>query len=93
MLENGLLLSSFAAKYLATMSMDQVKLYDRLINLPSNDWDIYYWAIGRLETPSEFNNEIMSLLKEFVQNKNGESRIRQPDLYGKEPAEDLFRNT
>lgn len=28
------------------MSERQLNLYDRLINEPSNDWDIYYWATG-----------------------------------------------
>ncbi|CAG0925693.1 unnamed protein product, partial [Notodromas monacha] len=46
MLENGLLLSTFADKYLGNMTETQLKDYDRLINLPSNDWDIYYWAVG-----------------------------------------------
>lgn len=28
------------------MTEKQLNLYDRLINEPSNDWDIYYWATG-----------------------------------------------
>ena len=80
MLENDLLLSSFAAKYLEKMTAEQTKLYDRLINLPSNDWDIYYWAVGIKPTPAEFDNEVMDLLKNHVQNKDRESRLRQPDL-------------
>ncbi|KAF4523608.1 hypothetical protein B566_EDAN014582 [Ephemera danica] len=44
MLENGLILSTFAAKYLDSMDPKTLSQYDRLINLPSNDWDIYYWA-------------------------------------------------
>lgn len=47
MLENGLLLSSFAHRYLQTMNEEQLSMYDRLINLPSNDWEIYYWATGK----------------------------------------------
>jgi succinate dehydrogenase assembly factor 2 len=81
MLENDLLLASFAAKFLESMTAEQVKLYDRLINLPSNDWDIFYWATGIKPTPAEFDNEIMQLLKDHVQNKDRESRIRQPNLY------------
>lgn len=80
MLENGLLLSTFADKYLTKMEGDLLAQYDRLINLPSNDWDIYYWATGVKPTPVEFDTEAMRLLKEHVQNKNKESRIRQPDL-------------
>ena len=81
MLENGLILSTFASRYLESMTEDQATLYDRLINLPSNDWDIYYWATGVRETPAEFNNEIMNMLKEHVKNKNKESRFKQPNLY------------
>lgn len=81
MLENGLLLSTFAAKYLSTMNSDMLKDYDRLINLPSNDWDLYYWATGVKVTPSEFDTEIMKMLKDHVRNDDRQSRIRQPDLY------------
>lgn len=33
------------------MSEQQLNLYDRLINEPSNDWDIYYWATGTVQLP------------------------------------------
>ncbi|XP_055592569.1 succinate dehydrogenase assembly factor 2, mitochondrial-like [Uranotaenia lowii] len=81
MLENGLLLSTFAAKYLATMDAKQTKLYDNLINMPTNDWDIFYWATGVKPTPREYDNEIMNLLKEHVKNAEREKRIQQPNLY------------
>ena len=35
----------------------------RLINLPSNDWEIYYWATNTKPTPEEFDNVIMDMLK------------------------------
>ncbi|XP_061465794.1 succinate dehydrogenase assembly factor 2, mitochondrial isoform X2 [Rhineura floridana] len=44
MLENCLLLSYFAKENLNQMNEQQLDLYDRLINEPSNDWDIYYWV-------------------------------------------------
>ncbi|KAF2351136.1 Succinate dehydrogenase assembly factor 2 mitochondrial [Trinorchestia longiramus] len=81
MLENGLLLSGFAGKYLPTMDEPQLSLYDRLINLPSNDWDIYYWATGTKETPPEFDNEVMKALKNFTRNEDRADRTRQPELY------------
>ncbi|KAF7988281.1 hypothetical protein HCN44_007813 [Aphidius gifuensis] len=80
MLENGLVLSTFAKKYLDTFDDEELKLYDRLINLPSNDWDLFYWAIGVKPTPPEFDNEIMNLLKKHVKNEDRQSRIVQPDL-------------
>lgn len=80
MLENGLLLSTFAALYLNDMNDEQLKQYDKLINKPSNDWDIYYWATGVKPTPLEFDNEIMDKFKDHVKNKERTLRIRQPDL-------------
>ncbi|KAF2903853.1 hypothetical protein ILUMI_02312 [Ignelater luminosus] len=81
MLENGLLLSTFAAKYLPVMNENQLYLYDQLINKPSNDWDLYYWATGLKPTPKEFEHEVMQLLKDHVKNSDKKCRIRQPDLY------------
>ncbi|XP_015515495.1 succinate dehydrogenase assembly factor 2, mitochondrial [Neodiprion pinetum] len=80
MLENGLLLSTFAKKYLDNFNESQMVLYDRLINLPSNDWDIFHWAAEVKPTPSEFDNEVMDLLKEHVKNKDRVSRLMQPEL-------------
>ena len=79
-LENGLLLGSFANKYLNSMTEEELALYDRLINLPSNDWEIYYWATGAKPTPDEFDNPMMDKLKEHARNKNRESRISMPPL-------------
>lgn len=83
MLENGLLLSTFAARYLESFDAQQVKLYDELINQPTNDWDIFYWATKVKPTPDEYNNEIMDLLKKHVGNEKREQRLRQPGLYEK----------
>lgn len=43
--------SLFAKENLNRMSEQQLNLYDRLINEPSNDWDIYYWATGTVQPP------------------------------------------
>ncbi|KAB0800490.1 hypothetical protein PPYR_06230 [Photinus pyralis] len=80
MLENCLILSNFAAKHLPIMNKSQLDLYDKLINAPSNDWDLYYWATGIKETPKEFESEVMDMLKEYVKNPDKQSRIMQPDL-------------
>jgi succinate dehydrogenase assembly factor 2 len=80
MLENDLLLATFASKYLKTFSEKQLNLYDRLINGVSNDWDIFYWVVGQKPTPACFNDEVMDLLKTHAKNMNRELRIRQPDL-------------
>lgn len=83
MLENGLLLSTFAARYLNKFNGKQLDLYDNLINQPTNDWDIYYYATNVKETPAEYDNEIMDMLKKHASNDNKEQRIRQPGLYEK----------
>merc|ERR1711997_324488 len=64
MLENGLILGTFASLHVPTMGEEGLVLYDRLINLPSNDWEIYYWATEVKETPEEFDNKVMDALKE-----------------------------
>lgn len=81
MLENGLLLSTFAKKYLNDFNDKHLNQYDQLINIPSNDWDIYYWATGVKPVPPHYNNEVMELLQKFLKNEDREARIRQPDLY------------
>ena len=61
---------SFAKKHLADFNDEQLTLYDRLINLPSNDWDIYNWAIGHKETLEEFVNHVMDLLRQHARNED-----------------------
>ncbi|BFZ05023.1 hypothetical protein BsWGS_08062 [Bradybaena similaris] len=80
MLENGLLLSTFAGKHLDSLTDTQLSDYDRLINKPSNDWDIYYWVTGAKETPEEYESDVMDLLKKHVRNDEKDSRFQQPDL-------------
>ncbi|CAH2091870.1 unnamed protein product [Euphydryas editha] len=80
MLENDLLLSTFAKKHLDSFTEKQTIMYDRLINSPSNDWDIFYWIIEKKPTPQEFDNEIMDLLKKHAKNEN-KLALSQPPLY------------
>ncbi|EGR52614.1 uncharacterized protein TRIREDRAFT_53981 [Trichoderma reesei QM6a] len=55
-LESDLLLSTFAAQHLPTMTTAELDQYD--LFLDENDWDIYYWATQRepnsSTNPSEF---------------------------------------
>ncbi|XP_058484793.1 succinate dehydrogenase assembly factor 2, mitochondrial [Solea solea] len=80
MLENCIILSLFAKRYLNTMTEKQLHQYDRLINEPSNDWDIYYWATETRPTPDVYQGEVMDLLKEFTKNRNQEQRLDAPSL-------------
>lgn len=66
MLENGVILSSFANKYLTSLDEKELDQYDRLINLPTNDWDIYYWATKTKPTPPEYETPIMTKLREHI---------------------------
>ncbi|CAG2118130.1 unnamed protein product [Medioppia subpectinata] len=79
-LENDLILGNFANKYLDQMSDKQLEMYDLIINMPSNDWELYYWSVGRKEVPKEMSNEVMDLLIEYTKNRDKEVRIRQPDV-------------
>jgi len=81
MLENGLLLSTFAAEQLSSLSEEQLGMYDNLINKPSNDWEIYYWITGKQDTPVEYDNEVMDMLKKHAKNENKDQRFHQPPLY------------
>ncbi|NXP52713.1 SDHF2 factor, partial [Heliornis fulica] len=74
------LLSLFAKENLSRMTEQQLNRYDRLINEPSNDWDIYYWATGAKPPPGEFQTDVMAMLREFARNERREQRLRQPDL-------------
>lgn len=80
MLENDLLLSTFAKKYLDSFTEQQTMMYDRLINSPSNDWDIFYWIVEKKPTPEEFDSEIMTMLKKHAKNED-KILLSQPDLY------------
>jgi len=83
MLENGLLLSTFADKHLDSLNDQLLEQYDRLINQPSNDWEIYYWMTEKKQTPEEYENQIMDMLKNHAKNENMEERIKQPELQHK----------
>jgi succinate dehydrogenase assembly factor 2 len=80
MLENGLLLGTFANKYLDDLDKELLELYDKVINQPSNDWDLYYWMIGSKPTPEEYDNTVMDMLKNHAKNEQRDVRLRQPDL-------------
>lgn len=80
MLENDLLLATFAQKYLNTMSPNELEMYDKMINTVSNEWDLYHWAVGKKEIPEEYRNSIMDKYCQHVRNMEREKRLRQPDL-------------
>ncbi|XP_065177797.1 succinate dehydrogenase assembly factor 2-A, mitochondrial-like [Sycon ciliatum] len=80
-LENDLLLGTFASKYLAKMSADELNDYDHIINEgANNEWDLYYWMTGNAETPEKYQTKMMARLQEHAKNADKESRLRQPEI-------------
>ncbi|OQR67714.1 succinate dehydrogenase assembly factor 2-A [Tropilaelaps mercedesae] len=81
-LEIDLLLSTFAKEHLKKFSRTQLNEYDELINRSStNEWDIYYWCVGRDEAPDAVkNNSIFKLLVEHTKNTRREQRLHMPPL-------------
>eukprot|EP01132_Coremiostelium_polycephalum_P001212 gene1212-1530_t len=66
MLENDLLLGSFASKMIQQLSEEQLKQYDLLLQQP--DPDIFNWILKKVEVPDEFDNETMKLLQHHCSN-------------------------
>ncbi|KLT38320.1 hypothetical protein CC85DRAFT_289632 [Cutaneotrichosporon oleaginosum] len=53
-LESGLLLSTFARDFLPSMSLPQMREFDRLLAEP--DADIYSWAVGKRDAPKRWHD-------------------------------------
>jgi succinate dehydrogenase assembly factor 2 len=95
MLEGDLILSTFAAEHLPSMSeqelleYDRVSLSDRSISivliwlqlLDEPDWDIYYWSIEKKDPPERWANT--ELLKRLQIHARNEGRVvrKMPDLH------------
>ena len=77
MLENDLLLSTFAEKHLPSMTAEELHLYDKLLD--ENDWDIYYWVTGKKPVPEQFNHSVLQKLTEYSKNERREL-LRMPNL-------------
>ncbi|XP_025196495.1 succinate dehydrogenase assembly factor 2, mitochondrial-like [Melanaphis sacchari] len=69
-LENCIIFTTFADKYLKTFNCEQLQKYDALINSKFDEWDLYAWSIGSKPAPQEFNNDVLELLKNHVQKKS-----------------------
>ncbi|EJC97717.1 DUF339-domain-containing protein [Fomitiporia mediterranea MF3/22] len=77
-LESDLLLSTFAALKLGTMSEEELKEYDSLLDEP--DWDIYYWATEKRPAPERWaNSPLLAKLRQHARNDGKEIR-RMPNL-------------
>ncbi|KIM30707.1 hypothetical protein M408DRAFT_35444, partial [Serendipita vermifera MAFF 305830] len=78
MLEGDLLLSTFAAENLSTMTHKELLEYDRLLDEP--DWDIYYWSTEKKEPPERWaNTKLLQRLRVHTRNE-GKVVRKMPDL-------------
>lgn len=77
-LETDLLLSTFAAKQLETMNLEELMLYDQLLDEP--DWEIYYYATAKKQAPQKFQGT--RLLEQLIQHVKNEEKAtrRMPSL-------------
>ncbi|VVC26911.1 Succinate dehydrogenase assembly factor 2, mitochondrial,Flavinator of succinate dehydrogenase [Cinara cedri] len=73
-LENCIIFTSFADKYLNTFDRAQLQKYDALINSEHDEWDLYAWTIGSKSPPQEFDNDVMSLLQNHIKKQNHNSK-------------------
>ena len=60
-LENDIILSTFAQKFLLALTPEELHTYDRL--LFENDWDVFYWATQQRPLKKEY--EGCSLMKKL----------------------------
>lgn len=63
--ENDILFGGFAAKYLDSLSPEQVERFELLIALP--DTDLFNWVTNKVEVPAHLDHDVMRMVKEFVQ--------------------------
>ena len=64
MLENDLLLGSFARDHLDTMEDPLLRQYEVLLVQP--DWDIFSWVTDKKPVPPQFDNELMMMLRKHI---------------------------
>eukprot|EP01089_Gocevia_fonbrunei_P004202 TRINITY_DN14218_c0_g1_i1.p1 TRINITY_DN14218_c0_g1~~TRINITY_DN14218_c0_g1_i1.p1 ORF type:complete len:133 (+),score=27.15 TRINITY_DN14218_c0_g1_i1:27-425(+) len=67
MLENDLILGTFAYNNLSNLSEAQVDQYELILN--QLDPDLYQWLTNKAELPPELDNEVMAMLKAHTQNR------------------------
>ncbi|KAI9222273.1 succinate dehydrogenase assembly factor 2, mitochondrial [Blastocladiella britannica] len=76
-LECDLLLSTFAREHLASLTREQLDVYDAL--LEENDWDIYYWATKKKTVPAHVDTEVMAMIQIVAEN-HGRKILKMPEL-------------
>lgn len=62
--EADLVLGPFADRTVPTMDEDQLRTFDRLLNI--DDEYLYAWIIGRSPTPPEHDGPVMASIQNFM---------------------------
>jgi antitoxin CptB len=63
--ETDLLFGGFADRHLTTFNSEQLDRLERL--LENSDPDLYAWLTRRETTPSEHDNDVMALLRTYIE--------------------------
>jgi antitoxin CptB len=63
--ENDILFGDFAAKYVTTLSPEQVDRFEALI--AETDTDLFNWVTGKEPVPERLDHDVMAMMKSFVQ--------------------------
>ncbi|KAL7409789.1 Flavinator of succinate dehydrogenase-domain-containing protein [Mrakia frigida] len=71
MLEGDLLLATFARDKLPSMTDDEVREFDKLLDEP--DWDIYYWMTYKKPVPARWENS--ALIEQLRVHTKNEGRV------------------
>jgi antitoxin CptB len=61
--EADLILGPFADTHVRSLTPSQLDDFETLLDQP--DHDLYAWIIGQQPTPSQFDGEVMDLIKNF----------------------------
>jgi antitoxin CptB len=65
--ENDILFGGFAARYLTTLTAEQVDRFEALITETDND--LFNWVTNKQPVPAELDHDVMAMIKRFVQNE------------------------
>ncbi|HXV25483.1 MAG TPA: succinate dehydrogenase assembly factor 2 [Alphaproteobacteria bacterium] len=62
--EADLLFGGFADRHLSALDEAQLDRFERL--LENNDAELYAWLTGREPVPSEYDHDVMALLRAYI---------------------------
>jgi succinate dehydrogenase flavin-adding protein (antitoxin of CptAB toxin-antitoxin module) len=54
-------MGTFADQHLATAGVEDLNLFEALLD--QADWDVYYWIVGQVPVPENFQGAVMEKLQ------------------------------